>query len=70
MVDDKVKVYFYFKLQSLIKTFQIYHATCHADAVKSGNMTEKDTEMEDVKLDLKRKMDDQPGQAYKLPRTE
>ncbi|KAG2201273.1 hypothetical protein INT47_006776, partial [Mucor saturninus] len=38
---------------------KIYHATCHADAIKSGNLAD-DTEMRDV--NIKRKMEEQIGQ--------
>lgn len=37
---------------------QIYHATCHADAVQSGTLVEADTDMQDVHSNLKRKLND------------
>ncbi|GAA5814611.1 hypothetical protein MFLAVUS_008110 [Mucor flavus] len=47
---------------------KIYHATCHADAMKSGNLIDSDSEMRDVNNSNKRKMEDSVGQASKIPR--
>ncbi|KAI8636762.1 hypothetical protein BD408DRAFT_406935 [Parasitella parasitica] len=50
---------------------KIYHATCHADAVKSGALVESDAEMPDVNNSLKRKSNEQISQSSsKLPRFE
>ncbi|RCH82844.1 hypothetical protein CU098_000588, partial [Rhizopus stolonifer] len=48
---------------------KIYHATCHADAIKSGTLVEADTQMQDVNT-LKRKLDDQEEQLTKQARTQ
>lgn len=42
---------------------KIYHATCHADAMKSGNLIDSDSEMRDVNNSNKRKMEDSIGQV-------
>ncbi|CEP09024.1 hypothetical protein [Parasitella parasitica] len=48
---------------------KIYHATCHADAVKSGALEEGDAEMPDVNNTLKRKSDEQISQASDFSNT-
>ncbi|CAO3641527.1 unnamed protein product [Mucor fragilis] len=49
---------------------KIYHATCHADAVKSGTLVEADTDMPDGDQGLKRKAKDESSEPSKLPRFE
>ncbi|KAL7310168.1 mRNA 3' end processing factor, variant 2 [Mucor circinelloides] len=49
---------------------KIYHATCHADAVKSGTLVEADTNMPDVDQPLKRKANEENSEPSKMPRFE
>ncbi|KAL9536870.1 hypothetical protein MBANPS3_012299 [Mucor bainieri] len=49
---------------------KIYHATCHADAVKSGTLVEADTDMPDGDQGLKRKAKEESREPSKLPRFE
>ncbi|GAN08321.1 conserved hypothetical protein [Mucor ambiguus] len=49
---------------------KIYHATCHADAVKSGTLVETDTDMPDGDQGLKRKAREESSEPSKLPRFE
>lgn len=49
---------------------QIYHATCHADAVKSGTLVEADTEMPDVDQSLKRKAKEENSEVRPTIATE
>ncbi|KAK4512022.1 DRAP deaminase [Mucor velutinosus] len=49
---------------------KIYHATCHADAVKSGTLVEADTDMPDGDQGLKRKAQEESSEPSKLPRFE